>query len=67
MTTKVTKIKKLLKCSICGDDIQPEPHGWAGGHNAQPINDGRCCTDCNALVVLPVRIAQMSKVVDFKG
>jgi hypothetical protein len=29
--------------------------GW--GHNADPINDGRCCDSCSELVVIPVRIA----------
>jgi hypothetical protein len=32
-------------CSICGTVFMR----W--GHNAQPINDGRCCDDCNNLVV----------------
>jgi hypothetical protein len=49
----------ILNCSICGDMILPELSGWSGGHNAQPINDGRCCSDCNARVVVPMRLAQM--------
>ena len=36
-------------CSICGKniDIQYKENGepyWAGGHNAQPVNDGECCS-----------------------
>lgn len=46
-------------CSICGNEIEVEPSGWAGGHNAQPINDGRCCTTCNATVVIPGRIIRL--------
>ena len=33
-------------CSIC----QAEYKGF--GHNAEPINSGRCCTDCNQLVIV---------------
>ena len=32
-------------CSICGTRYQ----GY--GNNAQPINKGRCCDDCNSLVI----------------
>jgi hypothetical protein len=32
-------------CSICDTVFM----GW--GHNAAPINDGRCCNDCNGLVI----------------
>lgn len=44
-----------MKCSICGYDI-PNENGWAHGHNAEPINPGRCCGDCNAIYVIPERI-----------
>lgn len=50
---------KDLICSICGDLIEPEPNGYRYGHNAEPVNSGRCCKDCNSLVVIPARIAQM--------
>jgi hypothetical protein len=37
-------------CSIC-------KHEFTGhGNNAQPINSGRCCGDCNWMVVIPARI-----------
>ena len=29
---------------------------WDQGHNAEPINDGRCCTSCNYSVVTPTRL-----------
>ena len=48
----------MEKCSICKQDITPEPNGWAGGCNAWPINDGICCKACDDEVVLPARIAQ---------
>jgi hypothetical protein len=42
----------MTKCSIC-----EEPYDEDYGHNAWPINDGRCCADCNLDVVVPARIA----------
>ena len=48
---------KKQKCSICRGEIYPEPiSGWDKGHNAEPINEGRCCVVCNDTVVLPQRI-----------
>ena len=44
-----------MKCSICKEDMFNQ-----FGHNAQPINNGICCDDCNMLVVLPARIREMS-------
>jgi hypothetical protein len=52
-----------ILCSICQLPIPPEGppnspslHLWRGGHNAQPVNDGRCCHTCNDAVVQPARI-----------
>ena len=44
-----------LTCSICNELITVEASGWGEGHNAEPINDGRCCEACNATVVIPSR------------
>lgn len=55
-----------MKCSICSgpidDHLHPETNEvyWTQGHNAQPINDGRCCSDCNKNVVVPRRIADVT-------
>jgi len=58
----------VLNCSICKEKIDeqiikntnPIFHDievyWTEGHNAEPINDGRCCTRCNAKVVIPKRM-----------
>ena len=46
-------MSKEYVCSICNEKFEPI------GHNAQPINDGRCCTKCNYGVVLPERLRQM--------
>lgn len=47
-----------MTCSICKGEI-PAVLGWTEGHNAEPINDGRCCGDCNAAVVIPARLVEM--------
>jgi hypothetical protein len=55
-----SRLNKPLKCSICDGPIEREPlTGWAGGHNAAPVNDGRCCSDCNWTVVIPTRLARI--------
>jgi hypothetical protein len=47
-----------LKCSICEGPI--EVHGtWTRGHNAEPVNSGRCCDGCNSQVVVPRRIVDV--------
>ena len=42
-------------CSICGEKYT----GF--GNNAYPINNGRCCDQCNDTVVIPERIKKMSE------
>ena len=44
-----------MSCSICNEEITADPNGWDGGHNAEPINNGRCCGSCNASIVTPAR------------
>jgi hypothetical protein len=41
----------MNKCSICGEEIKDKY-----GHNAQPVNDGTCCSRCNLSVVIPTRM-----------
>lgn len=44
--------KPPLICSICGQDILADPvTGWSQGNSAWPITTGRCCRDCNNLVI----------------
>ena len=56
--------KKALKCSICHEKIDGHINPftnevyWTKGHNAQPINNGRCCTICNDTIVVPVRLTR---------
>ena len=40
-----------MKCSICDEEIDDEY-----GHNAEPVNNGRCCSFCNDRIVIPSRI-----------
>lgn len=47
------------KCSICFKTIGVDANGWDGGHNAQPVNNGRCCESCNDTVVITARLRQM--------
>ena len=37
-------------CSICKKEFT------GGSNNAQPVNPGRCCDDCNQRLVIPARI-----------
>lgn len=47
-----------LTCCICGGQIEIDKRsGWNQGHNAWPVvEEGRCCGNCNASVVIPERI-----------
>jgi hypothetical protein len=49
-----------MKCSICKKEIPVKEGGWSQGNNAEPVNDGRCCDDCNMSVVVPARLAELS-------
>ena len=46
-----------MKCSICKGQIEKKAH-WSEGHNAEPINNGRCCDECNDNIVTPTRLLQ---------
>ena len=72
---------KSKKCSICGEAIAieyfPDSMGfcnerqnggyWAEGYNAQPINDGSCCKECDEKYVYPARIKQHLDEVENTG
>ena len=46
---------QIIKCSICGARINDRD-----SHNAQPVDDGRCCSACNNDYVIPMRIAMLT-------
>lgn len=47
-------LDEASKCSICG--IRYLGHG----HNARPVNNGRCCDMCNIAHVITARIRQLA-------
>ena len=50
-----------MKCVICKNEIKADPDGWAGGHNPEPVKEGRCCGYCNSNVVVPTRLDNFFK------
>lgn len=50
-----------MKCSICKKGIKVNPNGLSEGNNAEPINSGRCCDDCNIGVVIPARLKNIGR------
>jgi hypothetical protein len=51
------------ECVLCHKEIRDDPYG----HNAQPLADGVCCSDCNRKVVrarLPPYTAEELKALD---
>ena len=51
------KTKKNNICSICGKKYE------GMGNNAQPYKNGRCCSECYGIVVVPFRIEIMFKAI----
>ena len=47
-----------MKCVICDEKITADKNGWEGGCNAEPVESGQCCYECDVNVVLPARLAQ---------
>jgi len=47
-----------MKCSICKGKIVPDESGWSKGHNAEPVNSGRCCDVCNDIIVTSARLTE---------
>ena len=54
-----------MKCSICKGEIEKQRNPqtgevfWDQGNNAEPVNNGRCCSKCNWNTVIPARLAQL--------
>ncbi len=51
-----------MTCSICEKEIETQTNGYNQGHNASPVNDGRCCNSCNWDVVIPKRMGNINTV-----
>jgi len=62
LMTVLKQIGGIMKCVICKKKIDKQDFGngikWEGGHNAEPIKSGRCCTTCNDTKVTPTRLEQ---------
>ena len=51
-----------MKCDICSLEIEMDADGkWNGGHNAEPVIEGKCCERCNFAVVIPMRLREFVK------
>jgi hypothetical protein len=48
MKPKSRKIK--VPCSICQQDYD------GMGNDAKPVNEGRCCDECNWRIITPIRL-----------
>jgi hypothetical protein len=48
-----------MDCCLCGNqiDVQHLPNGnvWLCGNSAQPVQEGRCCTQCTETIVMSKR------------
>lgn len=61
-TIKTDEQNQWPSCCLCGGEIEVEPNGWGGGHNASPvIKNGRCCERCNWVRVIPARIKALQE------
>jgi len=49
-------------CSICAELIKEEYSA-----NAQPLNDGRCCMNCDNQLVIPARLKRFSRGLPMKA
>ena len=48
-----------MKCKICSKEILMDADGiWEGGHNAEPVIEGKCCERCNFAAVIPARLKE---------
>jgi hypothetical protein len=61
-----------MKCCICKGEIEKQytEEGemfWDQGNNAQPIDDGRCCNECNATIVIPARLTEIKLKMNKSG
>lgn len=50
-----TRMAPIGACSICGSTYT------RFGHNAEPVNHGRCCDECNRNTVVPMRMIRISQ------
>ena len=62
MREEATQTDETETCILCGEEMERWPGGVGFyGHNAEPLANGRCCSDCNSSRVLPARLAEISQ------
>ncbi len=55
VSEKEQVVNKKVKCCLCGKEIED----WQT-NNPFPISaNGRCCSDCNSKIVIPLRLRLM--------
>ena len=59
-STKAALAERPPICCICNKPIDAVGD-WRHGNNAMPVKSGRCCSVCNADVVIPCRIFRLVK------
>ena len=69
---KRIKIKEnKMDCCLCGSaiDVQHFQNGnvWFHGNNAQPVKEGRCCTECNEEVERQRYVAYDVGIITYDG
>lgn len=47
---------KIRKCSICDREFQGR------GNNAEPVNRGRCCDECDMTTVFGMRVEILNEI-----
>lgn len=55
---------EILECVICEGDIEQKKTEdgkvyWNQGENAEPYAEGRCCSYCHSVFVLPKRMEKL--------
>jgi len=53
------KENDMLYCSICYKELCKKEELDIHSHNAEPINNGRCCSECNDRHVIPARLKEI--------
>jgi hypothetical protein len=46
MPQGISRRRVPMKCAVCEKEI------IGHGHNAEPLKEGKCCDNCNKLVIL---------------
>ena len=58
---------QILYCSICGQEITTDSLNWSYGYNSFPVNEDRCCKECDMNIVLPRRMREIKRNNDLKS